>query len=240
MRAYIALRTPVVSMLAMISLLVACKSPPVAQDRSLSPASGTRPQIVYVTDFELGAETIKHETGLLAQESGPIVGRVSQRLYGTSSDPEARARQLVELMSKSLVKELNSAGLRATRLAPGAPFPSEGWLLRGIFTEVQEGNRVRRAMIGFGQGQTDVQVIANVHNLSEGPPKPLYAIDADASSGSKPGAAPTLVLGPYGAAARFVMAGSDLEKNVKQTAAAIAARISKRAQELSESPPQKQ
>ena len=53
----------------------------------------------------------------------------------------------------------------------------------------------------------------------------------DASSGDKPGAAPTLVLGPYGAAARFVLAGRDLDTNVKQTAAEIAARMAKRVQQ---------
>jgi len=85
-------------------------------------------------------------------------------------------------------------------------------------------------MIGFGEGQTDVQVVAVVHDLSQGLPKPLYELATDASSGSKPGAAPTLVLGPYGAAARFVMAGHDLEKNVKQTAAEIAGRLARHIQ----------
>ena len=65
-------------------------------------------------------------------------------------------------------------------------------------------------MIGFGEGQTDIQVVANVQDLSQGPPKPLYEVATDASSGDKPGAGPTLVLGPYGAAARFVIAGTGL------------------------------
>jgi len=115
-------------------------------------------------------------------------------------------------------------------LGPGMPLPSQGWLVRGVFTEVAEGNRLRRAMIGFGQGQTDIQLIARIDDLSQGAPKPLYEVATDATSGSSPGAAPTLVTGPYGAAARFVMAGSDLEKNVKQTAAKITEEISKHVQ----------
>ncbi len=85
-------------------------------------------------------------------------------------------------------------------------------------------------MIGFGQGQTDVQVITAVDDLAKGQPKPLYEFATDASSGGAPGAAPTIVLGPYGAAARFVMAGQDLEKNVKQTAKEIAERLAARLQ----------
>ena len=56
-------------------------------------------------------------------------------------------------------------------------------------------------------------------------------MDTDATSGKTPGAAPTIALGPYGAAARFVMAKKDLEKNVKQTASQIADYIAKRVQE---------
>jgi hypothetical protein len=133
-------------------------------------------------------------------------------------------------MAKSLVKELRKAGVSATRWPPGSSAPTQGWLLRGIFTEVDEGNRLRRAMIGLGEGQTDLQVVASIHNLSQGPPEPFYELATEASSGAKPGAAPTLVLGPYGAAARFALAGHDLDKNVKQTAAQIAERIAQQVQ----------
>jgi len=133
-------------------------------------------------------------------------------------------------MANSLVKELSKAGFSSSRLPPNVPLAARGWLVRGLFTEVQEGNRLRRAMIGFGEGQTDVQVVTTVHDLSHGAPQPLYEIATDAGSGSKPGAAPTLVLGPYGAAARYVMAGKDLEKNVRQTAAQIAAQLAKHMQ----------
>jgi len=191
--------------------------------------------MIYVADFELDAQNIQQEEGRLASRPGPV-GRVGERLSGTPQDPAARARELVDLMSHSLVKELTKAGFATTRVAPGAPLPAEGWLVRGIFTEVQEGNRLRRAVIGFGKGQTDVQVVVAIEDLSQGTPKPLYELEAEASSGKGPGAAPTLVLGPYGAAARFVMGGKDLEKNVKQTATKIATQVAKRVAETEKIP----
>jgi hypothetical protein len=207
-----------------------CKTAKVTSEQELAPPVSAKPTVVYVADFELWAQNIQHQEGILSGRIGPV-GRVGDRLYGNSSDPAARARQLVDLMANSLVKDLTKAGFNAVRLPPGAPFPTEGWLLRGVFTEVQEGNRLRRAMIGFGQGQTDIQVVANVQDLSHGPPKPLYEVATDATSADTPGAAPTLVLGPYGAAARFVVAGRDLDTNVKQTAAQIAERMAKRVQQ---------
>ena len=207
-----------------------CKTARVTSEHELAPPVSVKPTVVYVADFELGAQNIQHEEGIVSGRIGPV-RRVEERLYGGSSDPAARARQLVDLMANSLLKELSKAGFNAIRLQHGAPVPTEGWLLCGVFTEVQEGNRLRRAMIGFGEGQTDIQVVANVQDLSQGPPKPLYEIATDATSADKPGAAPTLVLGPYGAAARFVLAGKDLDQNVKQTAAQIAARMAKRVQQ---------
>ena len=50
-----------------------------------------------------------------------------------------------------------------------------------------------------------------------------------ADSGNSPGAASTL--NPYVAAARFVLSGSDLDRNVKQTAVQIAERVIQRLRE---------
>jgi hypothetical protein len=214
-----------------------CKSAQVTAEHEYTPPQTAKPVMVYVADFELGAQTVKHEEGALSGRRGPI-GRVGNRLSGASDDPAARARQIVDLMANSLVKDLSKAGFNASRLPPGTSFPAQGWLVRGVFTEVQEGNRLRRAMVGFGEGQTDIQLIATVHDLSQGAPKPLYEVATDANSGStKPGAGATLALNPYAAGARFVMAGKDLDKNVKQTASQIADRMAKRIQQP-QTPPQ--
>jgi hypothetical protein len=215
--------------MAVFCLLGGCKSAEVTGEHSFAAAPAPKPAVIYVTDFELGPQNIQHEEGLLPIGSrGP--GIVRGILSGAPSDPEARARQLVDLMSTSLVKDLTAAGFTSFRLQASAGMPTDGWLVRGVYTEVQEGNRLRRSMIGFGQGATDVQVITDVYDLSHGPPKPLYEVATDATSGNTPGAGPTIALGPYGAAARFVMSRQDMEKNVRQTASKIAEYVAKRVQ----------
>lgn len=201
-----------------------CQTAKVTSDVALAAPASSAPVAVYVADFELGVESIQHEEGVLSGRPGPV-GRIGARLSGASKDPAGRARELVDLMADGLVKELSKAGLNASRLRERVPRTAQGWLVRGVFTEVQEGNRMRRAMIGFGQGQTDMQVVATIHDLSQGEPKPLYEVATDASSGSKPGAAPMLVFSPYGAAVRFVMADKDLDRGARQTAARIAEQV---------------
>jgi hypothetical protein len=207
-----------------------CNTAKVTSQRDLSAAPAEKPAVIYVADFGLDAHNVQHQEGVLSGRPGPL-GRAGNRLYGTPSDPAAEARRIVDLMANSLVKDLAGAGYNARRLPIGAALPTEGWLLQGVFTEVQEGNRLQRAMVGLGQGQTDLQVIVSMANLSKGPPKPLYEINTDASSGNKPGAAPLIAVNPYAAAARFVISGQDLNRNIRNTASQIVTEISRRDQE---------
>jgi Domain of unknown function (DUF4410) len=215
-----------------VCLLTGCGSAKVTGEHSYATLPPVKPVVIYVSNFELEAQNVKREEGLvdgiLHRDSDD--GILSGIRHRRSPGPEERARQLVDLMAKSLVQDLAKAGFSAIRLLPGSAVPTQGWLVRGVFTEVQEGNRIRRTMIGFGAGATDIQVVTDINDLSKGPPKPLYEIDTDATSGKGPGAAPSLLLGPYGAIARYAMSRKDLDKNVQQTARKIAEDITKRFQ----------
>jgi hypothetical protein len=171
----------------------------------------------------LDAQHIQRESHLLPPPAPPgPLGTILPKPPGSPKDPATRARELVELMSTSLVENLAQAGLTARRVRRGEPRPSVGWLVRGAFTQVAEGDRIQRAVIGFGAGQTRMQVVATVDDLAHGVPKPFYEVDTTADSGKAPGAGPMIVLSPAVVAARFVLSGDDLERNVRQAAAQIA------------------
>jgi hypothetical protein len=89
-------------------LLTGCNTAKVTSQQTLAPGTATKPQVVYVTDFDLSAEGVQHEQGLLPTGPGPL-GRVEGRLSGAPQDPAARARQLVDMMSDSVVKDLNQS-----------------------------------------------------------------------------------------------------------------------------------
>ncbi|MFO1512834.1 MAG: DUF4410 domain-containing protein [Verrucomicrobiota bacterium] len=189
--------------------------------------------VVYVADFEIDAANVK--TDKAAPPAPPkapgLLGKVLPPPPGAKKDPQDLARELVELMSTSIVKDLNQAGLTARRVATGDPLPTAGWLVRGVFTNVNQGNQLERAMVGFGKGKTDVQVLVDIAVLAQGTAtNQLTEVKIAASSGKTPGSAPMIERHPAAVAARFVMAGNDLSKNVKQTASSIAEEVVQRCQ----------
>jgi Domain of unknown function (DUF4410) len=213
------------SLLSLLLILSACRTAQISDRRELSAQPTAKPAVIYVTDFELDAQNIESEPGLLP-ESGGLLPRpgILSRLTGRSESPADRARELVDRMSNSLVKDLNDADISARRFTPGEPFPPTGWVVRGVFTEVQEGNRLRRAVIGFGVGKTELQVLVYLDDLADGVPRPFAEFDTSVDSGDKPGGA------KYAAGVKYALGRFDLDKNVEQTASAIAADINQRIQ----------
>jgi hypothetical protein len=218
---------------ALCFTLIGCSTAKVSSRKELSAAPVGKPATVYVADFDLSAADIKSEPGLLPPPPklpGPL-GEMLPPPPGAPKDPRQLAHELVDSMSTSLVRDLTKAGFSAKRLAQGEKPPASGWLVRGVFTDVNQGNQLHRAVIGFGLGKTDLQVLVDFADLSRGAPRPFYELRTAADSGKAPGAAPTIVLGPAGVAARFVIASGDLNRNVKQTAAQIATSVATRAKQ---------
>ena len=122
-------------------------------------------------------------------------------------------------MADDLTSDLKKAGVDARRIAPGQPLPTTGWQVRGVFLSVDEGNRLQRAMVGFGAGQSNFQVAVSLDDLSTPDLPPLYQQTEEDTSKDKPGA--FIKLNPYVIAAKFVMAGHDEKSAIKSTAGQI-------------------
>ena len=225
-----------VSVFTGVALLCLCLPSPgfggatISSEHDAGVGPVTTPRIIYVTNFDLEAQDVQTETGPLAplrQQHGRL-GSIIPKPAGASKDPAVRSRELVDLMATSLVNDLIKLGFNARRLSAGEALPAEGLLVRGVFTHVDEGNRVRRAAIGFAAGETELQVIVAVDDLGQGSPKPFYELDTSAESRKLPGA--IITLNPYVAAAKFVLAGRDLDKGITQTASKIAEELAGRIQ----------
>jgi hypothetical protein len=199
--------------------------PTVAPVTSVDPAPTTRPTMVYVTDFDLEFPPGNQNPSLMRQG---LLGRVRERLQG--GDPVQKAHAQVDLMAASITDDLIGDGVPAQRLYPGDPKPTSGWLVRGVVTQLDEGNQLRRAMVGFGAGESELQLWVGVTDLARNPDAPFYTLDASDASGKMPGA--IVKLNPYVAAAKFVMSRHASERDVTRTASAIAKAIAEQAKKV--------
>lgn len=178
-----------------------------AQKQKKPPSSPGMPEVIYVTDFLIELGDITEQRHLL------------RRPIRRQESPEAKAGKLVELLSTSLVTELRNKSVPVVRLYPGQTTPAKGWLVKGQFLEVDEGNRLQRTMVGFGAGATDMQIEVAVVDLASGSHEPFLVFGTDSKSGKGPGA--VVMFNPYVAAAKFVLSKRASEKDVRKTARQI-------------------
>ncbi|MDD2767907.1 MAG: DUF4410 domain-containing protein [Methylococcus sp.] len=201
---------------------------------AVQPVTGAR--TVYVADFALDSDNIQGDQGVRgmvpgqsqSQRSG-LLGGIGQRLrnpFGSGS-PNDKAREIVDGMATELVKSLSERGIAALRIpATTGSLPRDGWLVQGMFTEVDEGSRLKRAVIGFGAGATSMEVQVGVSDLAGKDPRQPFIVFGTVKDPSKmPGAVVTM--NPYVAAAKFVMEKNATGKDVKKTAEQIVGEILK-------------
>ena len=176
--------------------------------------------VVYVSDFELDAANVT--TGQNPVDSARrLAGGLLPRPFAHHDDPQARARKIVDQMADTLVADLRKTGIDARRLPAGAASPAQGWLVRGVFLDVDEGNRLRRSMVGFGAGASEIELAVAVDDLARQAPAPLYQVIETHSSQSKPGAGAAIALNPYVAAAKFMIARGEQRMSVERAAGEV-------------------
>jgi Domain of unknown function (DUF4410) len=196
----------------------------------------TTPDTIYVSTFTLPEGMLKVDPtqggvqGALninvGGSNGLLAGLRERRqptVHGSASDQSA---QVVDGLADQLVIALRNQGLSAQRWdGTTESLPKTGWWVRGDFKQVDEGNRVERAAIGFGQGATQMEIGVTVSDLSsQTPQKPFAVFDTTKDPGMKPGAVVTM--NPYAAAAKFHMEKNATAKDIKHTAEEIAGQIS--------------
>ncbi|HZT36209.1 MAG TPA: DUF4410 domain-containing protein, partial [Nitrososphaera sp.] len=155
-------------------------------------------KVIYVSDFELDPNNFKQDKGGITGKGYLVPAPPKSFLRRKRQDPATAASNLVQLMSEGLVADLQKAGFVARRLTTGEPKPTDGLLLRGVFTELSEGNQMRRALLGFGSGKAKMELYVVLAKAS-GEVQPLYEISEKKNSGKKPGSA--IVINPYVGAA---------------------------------------
>jgi hypothetical protein len=159
-----------------------------------------KPSETLVRDFGVSSDviTIDDSAGARLLGRGPV-HRTLDGSSGQDSSPEAAAQHVRASFAKALIAELQKASVSAGRFETVSTAPPDALVISGEFTAINEGNKSKRVMIGFGRGASDVRAHVTVALTTEKLPIVLSEFTLNSESGKKPGAAATMGVGSAGA-----------------------------------------
>lgn len=183
-----------------------------------------RPDRVLVSDFAVSPQDVSLDSA---------VGAKVQRLVeGASQTDEQRkvGQAVANELSSNLVKELNGLGLPAERVSSALQAAGNDLVIEGQFLNIQEGNRLRRTVVGFGAGASEVKALVQVYQGVGSHRKLIKEFEATAESSRKPGMGPLTGVGAAaGRAAQSaaISGATGIGMETRQTAEADANRMAK-------------
>lgn len=137
---------------------------------------------------QIVVEPFSLDPSLVTLDSAPLL-RVRRAMNGDDTAARrAAAEEAVAGFQTALVAALRERGLAAvpaTEAGPAAP----RLLVRGTFSALQEGNRARRTVVGFGLGASRLagDAMLAFQDQAEAAPRQVDGFAMDADSGYMPG-----------------------------------------------------
>jgi hypothetical protein len=183
-----------ISFLSLVICISACAGAKVSDETQSAPAgTASRPSQIVIYPFAVDANDVT-----LNQS---IVQRAYRNMSGANQNAsqEKIATDTASNVCLSVAANLTAKGYKAVCLQRGTPAGGENPLIvDGEFTDISEGNRLRRLVIGFGAGASTLDAAVHIYQRTEAGSAPLIDFSTHADSGKMPGAA---IMGPAGAVA---------------------------------------
>jgi hypothetical protein len=184
--------SPLACSAVLLLLLGACAKSTVQTHSEVSHSGLPRPERVLVYDFAVSADDVKQNAGFFAR-----LARETEDGNQTAEQLKI-GREVADALAAELTLQIQALGLNALRSTANMPVTRDSILITGRFLDIDEGNRLRRTVIGLGAGQSSLDSAVSVLAPASSGYRELISFNAHADSGHMPGAA---VLGPAGAAA---------------------------------------
>ncbi len=200
--------TPSMPTLPTAGTLTAGATSSAAQVQGAPVANGTPSQII-VFPFATSTADVSVNQG---------IGAKLYRNY-SGEDETAEQAQLAQSTAQNICTQvatsLASNGWNAACQPRGTPVTGSNTLIvDGAFTDISEGNRLRRMVIGLGVGASVVDTQVGLYQYSNGASTQLLTFSTHADSGKMPGVG---ITGPAGAAAGGATAAASIGINVAAT-----------------------
>ncbi len=174
----------IASILVTCCILAACASSKITRQREYGDERFPRPDRIWVHDFAATQQDV-HE--------GARVSTAPQ-LHAGSQTPEqaAAGRKAGAEVAAQLVQRITAMGMPADRAAPDTQPRVNDIVIRGYLLSVQEGDATQRMMVGFGQGASELRVVAEGYRMTDRGLRRLGSGTVEAAGSKAPGEATSI------------------------------------------------
>lgn len=138
-----------------------------------------RPGVLLVYDFATAPGDVVVDTLGPEFAAGP----------GQRGERAERGREVARSLSEQLVAKLQERGIRAERASASRVPPLNAMVLKGQFLSIDEGDRLKRMVIGLGAGSSKLQARVQAYQATEMGLRRIAEAEADASGSKTPGMA---------------------------------------------------
>jgi hypothetical protein len=160
-------------------LLTGCAKTKVTEVTPQNNEAIARPNRILVYDFVASISSIPPDSAINGQVGAPSTQ--------PTSEEAAAAGQLGRLIADDLVAEIQAMGLSAARAAPGSSPQVGDGVIRGYLVSLESGNSVKRFVIGFGAGTSEMDTLVEGYVMT---PRGLHKLGSGmltSTGGKTPG-----------------------------------------------------
>jgi len=188
--------------------------------QSTAPNAAANPVAVYVSDFELYAATHQPNSAASSPALPAKPPANSPAIYSDTDVPSVQARRLTDFFAVSLLQALSRKGFSVARVE-GQKAPI-GALIRGVFAEPDERNRIRRALLGGNSPNARFFLYVGIFNAARHE-QPLYELAPTQSASDRYG--PVITVNAYIPLAKYELDKNPSEEDVRRICNQIAASL---------------
>ena len=193
-------------LLSFAIIAASCAGAKVTEQSSQASIAGARPSAVVIYPFAVSPSEVSLNQGIFQKAYIAMSG-------ANQTDQQVQlADQTAQNVCVQVAANLTNKGITTTCLGRGTPpTGSNVLIIDGNFTDINEGNRLRRMVIGLGAGQSTLDTVVQGYQKTDQGSQQVMDFSTHADSGYMPGAG---VTGPAGAAAGGATAAASLAVNV--------------------------
>ncbi len=170
-----------------VILMAGCASSEVTERRSYAGGEQIpRPGRIIVYDLAATPQGVA--------PSSAISGRYELVKRPQSPQEIRLGQELGRRVAAALVKDLLAMGLPAERAHTGQPPNIGNLVITGEFVTIDEGNRGKRMIIGFGAGAGKLRTVVEKYQITADGPRLLKSLGVKAAGGKGPGMAVPLII----------------------------------------------